>query len=141
MNWEIILWSAGLVLLFVVLYVIFTRFRVHSDEFDRDVWHERWEQVENYLASSNMGEWRLAVIEADKFLDGLLKHKGIAGNSLGERLKVAQGKWGDLRRVWPAHILRNKLVHDSGFMLSHGRAKQAVKDFKKAVKVLGFFDF
>jgi hypothetical protein len=135
---EIIFWSVGLLVLLVVLYLVFSRPRNDFSELDLDLWQERWRQIEKYLESDNAASWRLAVIEADKFLDGLLKQKGIGGESLGQRLKIAQSKYYGLKKVWPAHLLRNRLVHENDYYLSRKQARQAVKQFRQAAADLGY---
>ncbi len=94
-----------------------------------------WEEIEKSSDSSLMGA-KLAVIEADKLLDGVLRSMVIPGETLGERLKMAEYKYPAIRNVWPAHKLRNQLVHDSTFELSIAQAKRALKGFEAALKVL-----
>lgn len=134
----ILFWLGGLILLVFIVIIIFRKHSVSSDVIDKDYWQQRWSVIQNYIQGNTQAEWRMAVIEADKFLDFVLKHKGIGGENLGQRLKVAQSKFKDLRAVWPAHILRNKLVHESDYNLSKSQAVKAVKSFRKAIKVLGF---
>jgi len=134
----VLIWSAVGVVVLIALYLWLSRLIKYDDDLSGDLYQQRWQQIEKYLGSRDEPAWRLAVIEADNFLDSLLKFKGIGGNGLGDRLKVAQAKFKDLRQVWPAHLLRNRLVHESDYKLSHGHAKSAVRSFLQAAKVLGF---
>lgn len=134
----LILWTVLIVVVLLVVYLLLTRFRDFDSDLSGNLWQRRWQQIEKYLQSSEEAAWRLAVIEADKFLDSQLKFKGIGGNSLGDRLKVAQAKFTHLRQVWPAHLLRNRLVHEPEYKLNLSQAKKAVASFYQAAKVLGF---
>lgn len=96
---------------------------------------ETWEEIEASPEHGLMGA-KLAVIEADKLLDTVLRSMAFPGETMGERLKTAAYKYPDITKVWPAHKLRNQLVHDSSFQLSIGQAKRAVKDFEHALKTL-----
>jgi hypothetical protein len=96
---------------------------------------EMWDEISAQADLSVMGA-KLAVIEADKLLDNVLRSMVIPGETMGERLKAAGYKYPKLRDVWPAHKLRNQLVHDSAFQLTQGHAKRALKDFEKALRVL-----
>ena len=96
---------------------------------------ETWAQILSTAEQGIMGA-KLAVMEADKLLDAALKSMVLPGETLGERLKSAQYKYPDIRRVWGAHRLRNQLVHDSSFQISIGQAKRALKDYEAALKVL-----
>jgi len=94
-----------------------------------------WKNIEAMSTQGVMGA-KIAVIEADKLLDGVLKSMMIPGETLGERLKVAGYKYQDLHHVWPAHKLRNQLVHDAAFEITSRQASQALRDYAKALRVL-----
>lgn len=94
-----------------------------------------WQQIENTSEQGVMGG-KLAVMEADKLLDHVLKSMSFPGETMAERLKLAEYKYQALRHVWPAHKLRNQLVHDPSFDMSSRQAKFAIKEFKEALKVL-----
>lgn len=96
---------------------------------------ETWAEIEKTSEQGLMGA-KLAVIEADKLLDAALKSMMMPGETLGERLKYAGYKYPDIKRVWPAHRLRNQLVHDSSFQISHRQAKGALADFQAALKTV-----
>ncbi len=133
--------SIIIVVLLIVIWHFFQKNKDDWSELDYDKWQQRWQQIEKYLASQDPLAWKMAVIEADNFLDSLLKIRGFTGRGLGDRLKFAQVKYKHLREVWPAHLLRNKLVHESDFVISHKKAKWAVSSFKKALKSLGYHWF
>ena len=96
---------------------------------------EMWEEIVTQADQSEMGA-KLAVIEADKLVDSVMRSMVIPGETMGERLKAAAYKYPRISDVWPAHKLRNKLVHDSDFTISQARAKRTLQDFKKALKTL-----
>ncbi len=96
---------------------------------------DTWEEIESNADHGLMGA-KLAVIEADKLLDNAMRSLVIPGETMGERLKAAQYRYPNIRKVWPAHKLRNQLVHDSAFEISVGQAKRALRDFHDALKTL-----
>ena len=95
----------------------------------------RWNELAKMAEQGTMGA-KLAVIEADKLLDHVLKSMMMPGETLGERLKMAAYKYPAIKQVWPAHKLRNQLVHDSAFELRLGDAKRALSDFRAALRAL-----
>lgn len=101
----------------------------------REQIQKRWEQIEHTATQGVMG-MKLAIIEADKLLDQVLKSMAMPGQTLGERLKSTAYRYPSIRDVWTAHRLRNQLVHDPAFELHSGQARQALNDFKAALKVL-----
>ncbi|MEI7512257.1 MAG: hypothetical protein WCK01_02235 [Candidatus Uhrbacteria bacterium] len=96
---------------------------------------ETWRQIEETSDHGIMGA-KLSVIEADKLLDGVLRSMVIPGETLGERLKSAAYTYKDIHKVWPAHKLRNQLVHDSTFEITISQAKRALKDYEAALRTL-----
>lgn len=96
---------------------------------------KRWVEIMKTADQGAMGS-KLALIEADKLLDHVLKSMMIPGETLGERLKMAAYKYPAITKVWPAHKLRNQLVHDSAFELRSREARRALDDFHQALRTL-----
>lgn len=94
-----------------------------------------WGQIEHSAKQGTLGR-KMAVIEADKLLDNVLKSMMLPGETLGERLKMAAYKYPKIRDVWNAHRLRNQLVHETSFELSEREANRALNDFEKCLKML-----
>jgi hypothetical protein len=137
------MWYIAGILVFVgvLIFVFWFINRQGSDyeELDQKRWSARWQKIQTLLQEKNDFAWRQAVIEADNIFDEFLKHKGFGGTSLGERLKIAQGRYTGLRAVWPAHILRNRLVHETNTPISQQQAIKAVADFHTALRALGLY--
>lgn len=96
----------------------------------------QWEEIEQISSQSRMGQ-KMAIVEADKLLDGVLKSMAMPGQTLGERLKFACYKYADLKKVWFAHRLRNQIVHEATFEVGDRDARLAVAEYKRALKTLG----
>ncbi len=96
----------------------------------------RWEEVEKLIEQKTEMSYKLAIIEADKLLDHVLKALGFPGEDMGQRLHAACYKHEKLRRVWFAHKMRNQLVHESSFHLTYWQAKDATKAYRTAMRDL-----
>ena len=94
-----------------------------------------WSQIEQSAKQGKMGE-KIAIIEADKLVDNVLKSMLIPGETMGERLKAAGYKYRNIRDVWPAHRIRNRLVHETDYELRGGDTKLTLEDFRRALQVL-----
>lgn len=133
------LFIGGVVVITLVGIVIYRLSRLfHRPELhgtSREQILKRWQEVERTSTQGVMGA-KLAVIEADKLLDQVLRSLTIPGTTLGERLKAAAYTYPNIHRVWGAHRLRNQLVHDTASELSTRQARIALDDFKAALKVL-----
>ena len=100
-------------------------------------YNARWEETKRHVNSFVEAEWKLAVIEGDKFVDDVLKTAGFAGESMGERLMLIKpDQIINLQYLWDAHKLRNLLVHDPNFRLTHQQALFAINAFESVLKEL-----
>lgn len=90
--------------------------------------NEHWGVVLTYLFSQHKSDWKLAIIEADTMLNGLLETLGFHGESLGDKLKLAnQENFPELTTAWEIHTTRNKIAHEGlAFELSQHEAKRIV---------------
>lgn len=102
--------------------------------------NERWRSVITHLASNNINDWKLAIIEADAMLDSLLTQLGFEGESMGEKLKkVTKERFRNLDMAWEAHTFRNKIAHQgSEFGFSHVEAKRIVTLYEHMFRDYGY---
>jgi hypothetical protein len=98
----------------------------------------RWQEIKNHVNSFRESEWKMAVIEADKLVDDALKAAGFPGESMGERLMLIKpGQLLNLQYLWDAHKLRNLIVHDPSYQITHRQAIWAVEAFESVLRELG----
>ena len=94
---------------------------------------KEWENILKRLEAKDEANHKLAVIEADKLLDTVLKKLTIPGSTMGERLKaIPVSQLPSIDNVWQVHKLRNHLVHTTEFVLTDNKAKQAIAIYKQA---------
>lgn len=103
---------------------------------DREFVSRKWAAIE-IMASGTGSSLKDAVSEADKLLDYVMKHQGIRGTNMGERLKNHSGRFSDVNEIWSAHKLRNALAHEADFDLVPSQAREAIKQFERGLKDLG----
>ncbi len=130
----------GMLVLCVIVHRALRAFRrpeLHG--MNRERVRSVWIEIEKTMENGIMGA-KLAVIEADKLVDNVLRSMMMPGETMGERLKSAGYKYPAIGQVWGAHRLRNQLVHDSTFEISERQAKDAVRDFQHALRVLNVMD-
>lgn len=106
-----------------------------SSGLDRAKFAKRWQEVTSLMEGGVTGQ-KMAVIEADKLLDQALKAKGVAGETMGDRLKSAGAILGDQDSVWQAHRLRNRLVHEET-KINKRQAARALRSINRSLKKLG----
>lgn len=96
---------------------------------------KRWQMVLRRMAKGDEANMKLAVIEADRLLDVLLKHMRLPGNDMGERLQqLTPVQLSNLDDIWAAHKIRNSIVHDADNHLTRDQAESAIAAYEKAFK-------
>ncbi len=110
------------------------------DEYYRGVKkNSRLEEVYIHSQSESPNDWRLAIIEADIILDGILKERGYAGSSLGERLRsITPSQLSTIDDAWEAHKVRNQIAHDGAdFILTQRLAEETVNRYRRVFTEFG----
>ena len=110
---------------------------VNEPSFPKKAMVKKWETVLAKLAKDDENSYKLAVIEADKIFDDLLKRIGYQGQDMGERLKqLTPAQAANLNEIWQAHKLRNQIVHQPDFHLTHSQAERAIEVYQGALENL-----
>jgi len=94
--------------------------------------NETWEAIRAKLLSDNQSDWRLAIIEADIYMDRLLDERGFHGDTTSDKLKqLTTGDLASLQIAWEAHKVRNRIAHDgAAFALSQPEARRVLSYFE-----------
>ncbi len=97
----------------------------------------RWQEIMQHIESIREGEWKFAVIEADKLVDDQLKNL-FPGETMGERLmNIDKTSLLSIDGLWEAHKVRNRLAHESNYFLRHAEAVRAIRLYEQTLKELG----
>lgn len=100
----------------------------------------KWAEIEQLMTIGKPSNFKIAIMEADKLLDHVLKIKRFKGETMGERMKSIRRD--DFDRdffddMWQAHKLRNEMAHNMNYEVQHFEAKKAVEQFRRVLKELG----
>ncbi len=99
---------------------------------------KRWREILNKFNSGSPDSRKLAVIEADKLADEILKRLGLEGEHMADRLeRVGPEDLDSLEGLWRAHRFRNNLVHSPDFSPAAHEFKSALDDYEKLFKEVG----
>jgi len=106
----------------------------HFAVFPKGEIEKRWSEIEKMNP-------QLAVIEADKLVDTVLKRAGLKGESMADRLRKTEKLIPHFvyQDMWDAHKLRNRLVHEVDHLANHYESQQAIWKMKKYLLTLGVF--
>ncbi len=141
-----------------IVYIVFKtnrlkkEFSIYIDSIFED--HETKEEVKERLLSEwlliekkfNSGldsERKLAIIEADKFVDEILKKMVPSSDDedMGKRMKrISSNIIPSINNLWKAHKIRNKIVHNPNFQLTENDLNSALEGYKAFLKDSGILD-
>ncbi|MGI6103203.1 MAG: hypothetical protein ACOYBJ_01075 [Patescibacteria group bacterium] len=81
-----------------------------------------------------------AVLQADSFVDSVMRAVGGRGNSFADRLRSLEGQFdrGLYQALWDVHKLRNTIAHEHP-NITASQAHQALAVFRRAASRLGAF--
>lgn len=119
----------------LLIFMTVTR-RGGTSALDQEKYRSRWLAITQSVGNTS-DSWQLAIMNADKLLDSALRERGVAGETMGERLKNVKTQLSGIEGVWRAHKLRNRIAHEDAVQVSQRQANEALKIFKKALTDLG----
>lgn len=98
-----------------------------------------WKDVQKLVESDRESDLKMAVIEADKILDSVLKEMRIEGENVFEKLKnLDPSIISNLSDLKKAHLFRNKLIHEGSFKPSRSELKAIISIYEQALRELGY---
>ena len=96
---------------------------------------KKWQTLQKKAESAPPQSLTLGIIEADSFVDDILKRMGLEGDHMADRLEqIDTGDIKTLDRLWKAHRARNDLVHTPGYTLSAGDSRRLLADYEAFLK-------
>ena len=127
MNFWLLL---GAVVVLLVLIILLKLWRPGGRDYSSD-----WQRIMKLASRSDTAS--LAVIEADKLLDRVLKDGRYRGETMADRLADAANAFKDYNAIRRVHRLRNRLVHETGAQAGRRQAEGALKVYRRGLKNLG----
>ena len=137
MGGETIFFLLAILIVAVLVFMAIMLTGKHGYVFNKEAYQTRFLEIENGLKKDNPASFVATIIDCDKLLDKALVEMGIAGKTMGDRLKKCDGRFTNLNAVWRAHKLRNAIAHESDLEISYKQAFNALAIYKQALKDLG----
>jgi len=103
--------------------------------------NEQWELVVKHVESPSQNDWKLAIIEADKMLEGVINRilPGYENLSIGEKLKkIESSDFLSINEAWEAHKVRNRIAHESAYEITEREAKLVIGMYKKVFEEFSY---
>lgn len=133
---DILITAILLAIPLMIIFFVLSRFERKRTGLDREFVKKKWQKILQYLEEGEAGQ-SVAVTEADKLLDYCLEKLQFGGEVMADRLRSAQPSIKNYEAVWQAHKLRNRIAHESDYLIKKSEAKRAVRTYRVALKSLG----
>jgi hypothetical protein len=100
-----------------------------------------WNQIVKRMKTGEMNNWKVAILEADKILDDVIKASGYRADTAEERFKqLTPEAVPHLSELQQAHRVRNRVAQEPDFIISKDDALTALKVYKKVFQHFGLLD-
>lgn len=106
--------------------------QVASEKFSKS-----WARVQKRMQGGDEASMKLAIIEADHLLSGLLEQMGYDGETVAEKLRQIPANDPLIKNpedLWRAHRVRNEIVHNPAYQISREETAIILNIFEKAFK-------
>ena len=97
---------------------------------DREMYRKVWRAIQHGAKAGGSDGLQMAIVKA-------MRDCGVAGTTMGDRLKARKGDWTDENGLWAAHKLRNQIAHETNVKLTAQSFRRAMTSFEQALKDLG----
>lgn len=93
----------------------------------------RWQRITEQANSNDVTAWKIAVMDADILLDEVLGEQGFAGETVAEKLADARThqELTTTEYAAEAHGVRNRIAHDSGYVLEARQARSTIAMYER----------
>lgn len=133
----IVVFLIAVLIIAAVLFALVALTKKTGRALNIEKYQSRWLAIENSLRRSEPASYQLAILHADKLVDAALRERGMRGETMGERMKSAQGIWKNADHVWGAHKIRNRIAHEPDAHVTYEIAARSLVAFKQALRDLG----
>lgn len=92
-----------------------------------------WKHILKKIHSKEELQWKLAIMEADKVLDEILKMAGYKGETMDDRLKLLTvAQLSNLEDIKNSHRIRQQISQNPDFKISQEEAVNIIKVYNQA---------
>ncbi len=101
---------------------------------------KRWKKIMTRIETGSESEYKLAIIEADDFLNETLRKRGYIGKSFEEQIqKVEKFQLSNKDEILENHKIRNSIVYDPDYKLDLEQAKKTLEVYQRTIQNIETF--
>jgi hypothetical protein len=100
---------------------------------------KKWEKIMIRLEGDNVGQYKLAILEADKIVDEILEGMKLKGANMAERLEKANpAQIINIEALQKSHKIRNHIIAEPDFVMTKEETKETIKPFQEFLEHLEY---
>lgn len=145
------LFLSGIMLFLVIYMTVSLNLVGEKVEHWVDVWNFKriskrrafraWRQIQKRLKIGGETQLKLAVLEASRILDDILKTAGYPGSNLDERLEsITPAQFSNIEELRQVQKIRNRIVSEPDFSLTPEETEIAINIYKRTFVYLGLIE-
>lgn len=102
---------------------------------------KKWSKIEERLRSGNLSEYKVAVLEADNIVEGILNDVGYnSGSDMSQKIEMLRAMQPeDAALLDEVHGIRNRIVFEQDFHLDADQTRKALETYKTYLKKFDYF--
>ncbi|MFA6790246.1 MAG: hypothetical protein WCR65_01565 [Parcubacteria group bacterium] len=98
---------------------------------------KRWMDIESRLLSGDMSQYKIAILEADGFVNETLGKIGYKGRNMKEKLEgITDRQLSAAQPLREAHSIRNEIINDRNYSIDRERAAEALNIYKNFLETI-----
>lgn len=102
---------------------------------------KRWQKIISRLDTGSEAQYKIAILEADKFVDEILEGISHKGANMTEKLeKMHPGQLENMAELAQAHKIRNEIIQNKELSVDEKTARETVAVYADVLKSLEFID-
>ncbi|MDD5083467.1 MAG: hypothetical protein PHT88_00830 [Candidatus Moranbacteria bacterium] len=103
--------------------------------------NKKWAKLNERLESGNVSEYKVAILEADNVVEGILKDIGYdSGADMAQKIdQLEMMQPDDAAKLKEVHQIRNRIVFEQDFHIDLGQAKQSLEIYKDFLRKFDYF--
>jgi len=109
-------------------------------DYGRSKIFKKWQKIKKRLKKDNEAEYKLALIEAGKILDDILKKMGYGEKSLSDKLRhLSSSHVSNLEELLKVNEICQNVIRDPDYKLNKEKAEEIINILEKSLKDLEAF--
>ncbi len=102
---------------------------------------KQWSKIEERLRSGSLSEYKVAILEADAIVEGILKDVGYNGGAnMAQKIeKLGAAQPDDAAMLSEAHQIRNRIIQEQDFHPDLEQTKKTLESYKDFLKKFDYF--